>query len=253
MGGWHLAHRATKDSNYIGISSKIKLPFSCTCIDDSNLTTYDGVFPEFIHGFYASDNFHNYGIDIGIIYRKNKFRIFHHAAPNTCVNSDPTTIDDRILNDVHMGDIIELRTAISGKYITAKVLKNNTIIKTYKVELAEDEENDIHAMTRLNEGAKINREILMATNRTNNYLECGAKFHYVSMYDSTLTTTDYDFVILNKDNSEVSHYADEKFEFMINNFHYSGKDLLSGYKCMFFETSNDQNYVSDFAKCDFSK
>ena len=52
MGGWYIAHRATDKGGYIGAVSTIKLQERCR-EQPANPNKYDGVFPEFIHGFYA--------------------------------------------------------------------------------------------------------------------------------------------------------------------------------------------------------
>ena len=101
MGGWHIAHRATNNSNYIGIASTLMLPTSCGYEPDSNPAAgvYDGVFPEFFHGFYKS----NYGLDVGVLYRDGEFKIFYSGPSGTV----PEEYDQVSLSGVSKGNTID--------------------------------------------------------------------------------------------------------------------------------------------------
>ncbi len=258
MGGWHLAHRATDKNNYTAIASMIDLPKTCICINDSGqYDNYDGVFPEFIHGFYVD----GIGIDIGIIYRRNMnnqnvFKIFHFGDNKLCEHIAPaneTEYDElkRTLKGASFNDTVTLSTYLNNNEIIAEVFKDNHSIAKHVVKLTD------YGKNKFKNGAKINREILMASNRTN-YLECGAKFSTMKMYRSTLTKSDGNdddkYEILSSSNSTVLHKADEEFEMYYNNLHIIQyiDELINGYKCTFKEQSDYGNYIEDIASCDFT-
>ncbi|MHC1723442.1 MAG: hypothetical protein AB9836_09585 [Aminipila sp.] len=201
MGGWHIAHRATKISGIIGAVSTITLPKYCGEIPDSVPgVKFDGVFPEFIHGFYAN----SYGIDIGIVYRKGGFEIFYHALPGTCSSPDPTTSNPPVSLNVSKGDTVQLKTYINrgGKTIVAEVYKGSRKLGSYETDFTPE------AAKRYVKGAVINREIVMAANRQK-YIPSTAYFSDVTMSETVLTLADYSKVNLTAKNSTLKTFTDE--------------------------------------------
>jgi hypothetical protein len=222
MGGYHVAHRATNNSKYIGIASKLKLPANCNCENDSTPTTYDGVFPEFIHGFYKS----SYGLDVGVIYRNGTFKLFYHGFANTL-----TKTDDEIAINASKGDTIELKTYLSGTKIVAEAWKNSVKLKTLDVPLT------TAAAQAFAGGAKINRELVIAANR-NPYIPCSAYFSDTTFSRSTLTTTNYSYEKLRLSTSTLLRYADE--------------GTMNGNRYGYLTPTEDSDgYVIDTGSCDF--
>lgn len=223
MGGYHVAHRATDNSNYIAIASTLKLPNNCACEDDSALGVYDGVFPEFMHGFYKSI----YGLDVGVVYRDDIFKLFYNSFSNTCTS----TYNEKDIN-VSKGDTIELKTYLSGNNIIAEVWKNSVKVDSLDVPLTSSASQSFAG------GAKINRELVIAANR-NPYIPCDAFFSDTTFSRSTLTTTSYSYEKLRKSNSVLTRYADEGT--MDGNRY--------GYITPVVEDSD--GYVIDTGSCDF--
>lgn len=222
MGGYHVAHRTTNNSNYIAIASTLKLPDRCNCENDSAPGVYDGVFPEFIHGFYKS----YYGLDVGVIYRDNTFKLFYHGFANTC-----TVTDNEATMNVSNGDTIELKTYLSGTKIVAEVWKNSAKLKALDVPLT------TAAAQAFAGGAKINRELVIAANR-NPYIPCAAYFSDTTFSRSTLTTKSYSYEKLRISNSTLSRYADE--------------GTMDGSRYGYLPPTEDSDgYVIDTGSCDF--
>ncbi|ABR50251.1 hypothetical protein Amet_4170 [Alkaliphilus metalliredigens QYMF] len=222
MGGYHVAHRATSYTKYIGIASTLKLPNNCGFEKDSAATVYDGVFPEFIHGFYKN----SYGLDVGVIYRDKKFKLFYHSFSNTC---NPTDGDVEV--NVSKRDTIELKTYLSGNKILAEAWKNSVKLKTLSIPLTSA------AAQAFAGGAKINRELVIAANR-HPYIPCDAYFSDTTFSKSTLTTTSYTYEKLRISNSKLLRYADE------------GTMDRSRYGYL-PPTEDSGGYVIDTGSCDF--
>lgn len=200
MGGWHIVHRTTKDvlnnKFYKGITTDIKLPERCDSKDDDGYV-FDGVFPEFIHGFYKN----NYGIDVGIVFRKSKFKLFYSALSSTA----SVKYEEKIISDVNKGDTIRLVTYIDNNKIIAKVLKNNRTKASITAYLKNGAANSFRY------GAIINREIVMAANRSD-YIPTPAFFSDTTMYNSTLTTMNYQYLPLSGQNSRtLPAYSDDGY------------------------------------------
>lgn len=228
MGGWHITHRATKNSNYKGVTTTIDLPSKCGCENDTP-GKYDGVFPEFIHGFYGG----SYGLDVGIVFRNNQFQIFYHSLKGTCTYQDPTNDNPPVvLSSVDKEDTIKLRTTVSNhsQIILAEVLKNNYCIGSYEVPLTKGAYNHFKE-----NGAIINREILMASNR-HNYIPCNAYYSDILMRDTSLTTIHNHTEKLTKRNSVRKIFSDE------------GNLNGSLYEQDSWE---DSGYIFDLGSCDF--
>jgi len=222
MGGYHVAHRATNDSKYIGIASTLKLPNNCNCQDDSAINVFDGVFPEFIHGFYKN----GYGLDVGVIYRKENFKLFYHSLSNTCATPDGDTIID-----VSKGDIIELKTYLSNNKIVTEAWKDSVKLDSLSIELTSA------ASKAFAGGAKINRELVIAANR-NPYIPCNAYFSDTTFSRSTLTSTNYEYTKLRISNSSLLRYPDE--------------GTMDGNRYGYLSPTEDSNgYVIDTGSCDF--
>lgn len=226
MGGWHIAHRATDRSGYIGVVSTIKLPKRCGSQNDDP-GKYNGVFPEFIHGFYAG----GYGIDIGIVYRNGNFEIFYHALNGTCKYTDPTPSNPPVRLNVSKGDTIQLKTYINnnGRSIVAEVWKGSNRLGFYETEFTSS------AARKYVHGARLNREIVMAANRKN-YIPCSAYFSDITMSDTMLTDKDYSHEKLTKHNSELKIFSDE--------------GRMDGYKYG-ERTSESNGFIVDMGSCDF--
>ncbi len=221
--GYHVAHRATKNANYIGIASTLKLPSNCNCENDSAPGVWDGVFPEFFHGFYRS----SYGLDVGVIYRSGTFKLFYNGFSNTC---NPTY--DEITINASKGDTIELRTYLSGTNIVAQALKNSSSIGTLNVPLTSI------AAQYFASGAKLNRELTIAANRYP-YIPSAAYFSDTTFSRTTLTTTSYSYEKLRISNSDLTRYAD------------NGRYMDGNRYGYLTPTEDSAGYVKDTGSCDF--
>lgn len=226
MGGWHIAHRSTNNDDLIGIVSNIRLPNRCGCQND-DYGKYNGVFLEFIHGFYKSC----YGIDIGIVYRNEKFQIFYHALNGTCEYSDPTPSNPPVILDVNKGDLIILRSYINrnGQSLVSEVIKDEQMIGKYETYFTKQ------ASKAYIKGARINREIVMAANRKN-YIPTNAFFSDTKMFNTMLTNRYYEHIKLSKSNSKLKCFSDE------NNMDSSKYGII---------VTKEDGYINDMGSCDF--
>lgn len=228
MGGYHVAHRATNNSNYIGINSTLKLPDNCEIQEQSSSTVNDGVFPEFFHGFYKG----SYGIDVGVIYAGDEtFKLCHWSNAITCKTADDRWGEKEI--NVSRGDTIQLKTYLNGNNITIEAWKNSIKVDSLDAPLSSG------AVQTFSGGAKINREITMASNRYP-YIPSDAYFSDTTFSRSTLTTTSYSYEKLRLTNSEILRYADDGVTMDGNRY---------GYVTPVVEDSD--GYVIDTGSCDF--
>lgn len=75
MWGIYITATGTYKTCYVGIQTDLRLP-KYVSVD-----TNRGTKLEYILGFYAG----KYGLDLGIVYQKNAFYLFHWSLAETCI------------------------------------------------------------------------------------------------------------------------------------------------------------------------
>lgn len=205
MGGYHATIRR-KTGNYIGVNSKLKLPDKCISVPDNNGN--NGILPEFVHGFYKGA----YGIDAGLVYNRDgdkKWRLFHNSL---YANSVPNTLDpgwDQSSSfSLTLGSTVQLATYIdmtTKEFVTTVKNLSGSTISSLRTSIKSA------AFTKLKNGADITRELLMATNRTNNIIPSNAVFEFAKFYNGTLTTVSGQYVPM-VGTAEAAH-ADDSLQF----------------------------------------
>lgn len=187
MGGVHVAFRATHESIYTGVSSKLVLPSTCSCRPNLPDGNKNGAFPEFFHGFYNTVNNVQYGLDTGVLYTTEKnpsgeFRLFVSGAENTVAWYDSPIA-------VPANRTIYLQSYLEGGYLINRAYSDRDMTEASKIGSL-DVSLSAKAYNSLILGCYINREIVLAVNKnrkTQNYelpADC-----YFSMVEFTETST----------------------------------------------------------------
>lgn len=191
MGGYHVTiRRAT--GNYIGVNSRLKLPDRCMSVPDRGPSQYDGILPEFVHGFYKGA----YGFDAGLMYNRygdGRWHLFHGALANTLEAG--SWVQSSAGFALSMGTSIWLASYLdraSETLVTRVQSAAGITIVTLKSKLTTE------AFAAMKHGCDITRELLMATNRSSNVIPADAVFEFAKFYNGTLTTVDGAYVPFTK-------------------------------------------------------
>lgn len=191
--GQHIVLRASNSQTYIAANSTLRLPTNCDCREDNG--GYNGVFPEFFHGFYSD----NYGLDVGILYwgdvRYGKYwKLF--CGGDAVVGG---------WNDCYVllnkGETVNLVTYKSGSNMICQAIVGGSTRATLTTGLTTAAANEFA------NGCRVNRELTCASN-VSNYIPSSAYFSDATWSNTTLTTTNYNYVALTTSNSWATHYAD---------------------------------------------
>lgn len=156
MGGIHVTHRATNNSNYTGVQAKLTLPTYISSIP----TEGQGIKPEFIFGFYKG----NYGLDIGVFYQDSTFKLFYWSLPYTTPNYGASSNSDQGGESssigASVGEQITLKAYLNGNKITCEAIRSNGSKTILDCPLSTS------ALADFQTGAKINRELVIAADPT---------------------------------------------------------------------------------------
>ena len=234
--GVHTLFRATNAASYKAASTTILLP-DVVAYRSNDVNYKNGAFFEVFHGFYKG----NYGLDMGILYDANGFRMFCGSLSGTAASTwiDKDANGNFLTFNARPGDTIVLNTTLVNGYIKADVLKGGNQIKSISYYL------NATAYNALAAGSFINREVTIAVNKNS----AGAIEPYGNCYfrnckvsKTTLTTASGSYVAMNTTNSN-----------NINN----GKldDPVSGtsYDDEIITNIMDGNFVWDQATATFNK
>lgn len=236
MGGIHMASRTTYNNNYIGVKSDLTLPTNVSA--DSR----KGIKPEFFFGFYKD----SHGIDIGVVYESNAFRLFYW----TSAKVPPTGYPRGSANDPDIGastgEKIELKAYLNGSKITCEAT-------TRKGKTKLDCPLSPEALASYKTGAAINRELNIAADEPAGYNPktglpkanpCNVYFKNAVFTKGYVTNLSGQQILLNPDSSRLSRnkYVDD----------YVDKSILK--ECVNeigVEAGNNCSY--ERASCDFNR
>lgn len=238
MGGIHVTHRATNNSNYTGVQAKLTLPTSISS-DQVN-----GIKPEFIFGFYKG----NYGVDIGVVYQDSTFKLFYWTLADTTPNYhskeeldlDPTLTSDQGGESgsigTTVGEQITLKAYLNGNKITCEAIKSNGNKTTLHCPLSSD------ALNAFQTGARINRELVIAANPTGIVNPCNIYFYDAYFSEGILTTTSTTQQAVTDSNTVIQRYLND------------GNVNTSTLRTLNCEWGTDANgYAYERAACDMNR
>jgi hypothetical protein len=191
MAGIHTAYRQTNYYNFVAVSSELTLPTVYGC-RENDYNSKNGAFPEFFHGFYDS---HNYGLDIGVIYKGGRFRLafwsYHNTQPTQWFTSSGFRVPSNrrvILSSYFKNGYLVTRCKDThGKVLACLDVKLTT--KAYNV---------------LSNGCYINREMVIAMNKNSDgkfEVPASAYFKNSKFSRTTLTNSHGQYIALTKYNS----------------------------------------------------
>lgn len=217
--GYHIPDRMTTAGTFVGITSYLVLPWAYACKNDSSPTTYDGVFPEFLQGFYKD----NYGIDTGVIFKDGSWRIsFHAQDTNTADPTDPLSSigEGEVILNLSPGQTIVLKTYLQApSYLIARVENTSGIgLGQLNINLQQSAYNDFAS------GATIHREMCIASNSDLSV----AYFKGAEFYQSTLTSVYGGYVPMTDNNSSHLNWSDDHTIPNTNNYRWS-QGVSNGY------------------------
>lgn len=242
MCGYHIINRVTNDANYIAMASTLTLPESCDW-DSQPYSPHNnrGVYPEFFHSFHSRGD--RYTLDIGLLYADGKFRVMYWAGDAAIPSQPEGDLWERPPIDVKLGDeeelrTIELRTYLhtTHKVFVMEVWQGTDWLESIAAPLTDD------AFNEFIRGCKVHRELTMATNYKD-YLPSVAYFDDTTFSRSTLTTTDYRYVPLSLNNSQMGDLGTDDGDH--EDFH---KELMD-----YGTEVDNQGFVADWGWCDFRK
>ena len=200
MGGYHVPNRDTNSQIYVAIASKLQIPSEFDCVSDSS-GQYDGIFPEFFHGFYKGST---YGIDIGVIYRNKKWMLSFHALNKATKNpQDPLSGEEKVVS-LTAGQTYVLKSSlVPPNYLRTSIeTTGGSVLGIFDIYITQNAYNAFAA------GAAINRECCIAANR-NPYIPSAAYYKNAKFFESTLTTTSGTYVKMSTSNSRRNIYSDD--------------------------------------------
>ena len=183
-GGYHVTQRLY-EGKYRKVESLFQVPKVCVSEPDNGC--YNGVFPEFVHGFHTTGSTN---LDAGLIYSRygsdgDTWRLFHSG--NGVVASgnweELGTFTLAKSSQVYMTTVISIA---ENKVITElRWSRNSAPFKSLKTTLNDDFYKN--AVT-YNNGCKVFRELLMSTNRLGTtYYNTRARFEFAKFTFDILT------------------------------------------------------------------
>lgn len=193
MGGVFGTVRGTKEKLYIGAQSDLTLPTRVSA--DSTR----GIKPEFFLGMYSGA----YGLDIGVAYEGNAFKLFYWSLYGTTLHywdgvkawdknpahpqdgkpSDQGSITDVTISGATVGEKITLKAYLNGSNITCEATRSNGAKKTLNCPLSAG------AKAAFQGGAYVNRELNIAANGTSQVNPCNIYFYDAIFSNGFVTTT----------------------------------------------------------------
>lgn len=186
MGGIHLASRSTNHYNYIGVKSDLTLPTNVSA-DSSK-----GIKPEFFFGFYRD----SYGIDIGVVYESNAFRLFYWTSASVPPpGGSRGSVNDPAIG-ASVGEKITLKAYLNGSKITCEAIRSNGQTTTLHCPLSDG------AITAYRKGASINRELNIAANKPQSGAfanPCNVYFYNAVFSNGFCTTVGNQRILLNEE------------------------------------------------------
>lgn len=211
MSGIHVVYRKSKGNNFNAVESTIVLPKVCTCRSNHVVANKycDGAFPEFFHGFYQAST---YGLDIGILYQKDGFKLFFFSYPNVVVKK---TDGSRVTWYVSKQTFLPASEAMEDRTFTLKSYFANGYLVTRcfdakgnKVASLDVFLNTAAYAALKNKGCTINREMCIAINKNEKgtcTFPAEVSFSAAKFTKTKLTTVDGTIVAMNLENTITLH------------------------------------------------
>ncbi len=158
MSGIHTVYRKSIGTNFVEVESKIYLPVTCYCRENSPVNSgYNGAFPEFFHGFYKGSS---YGLDIGIMYRNGSYRLFFYSYKNTQSTQWFTSSKTFNIGDTYESRLFTLKSFFQNGYLVTRCYNSSgTLVASLDVFL------EPAAYASMSQGCTINREMCLALNK----------------------------------------------------------------------------------------